>query len=232
MGRSPDITRKCWRMPYPVIVYLEGKRCVVVGAGKVAERRVEALRRQGATIFLVAPDASPALVALAQQGALHWTREEYSPAHLESAFLVIAATNCREVNQAVARDAQARNLLVTCADEPDDGNYRTPSVIERGDLIIAVSTGGKSPTLASVLRERLEDQFGPEWTIWTRLFGRIRSALQAIPRENDRKALARRILDDPAIHALISNDNKFDEAEAAARRCILSHSESAMPARP
>ena len=217
-------------MPYPLIVNLKGKRCVVVGAGKVAEHRIASLRMQDAAVLLVAPEATLELAKFAELGVLTWIRAMYSTAHLDGAFLVIAATNLREVNRAVAQDAQAKNILVTCADEPADGNYITPSVIERGELLLALSTNGKSPTLASVLRERLEQQFGPEWASWTTMFGNLRSDIQNIPSEAGRKSIARQLLEDDVIRQLL--DGQPNEAEAAARRCILSHSESAMPARP
>jgi precorrin-2 dehydrogenase/sirohydrochlorin ferrochelatase len=213
------------------MVNLEGKPCVVVGGGRVAERRVEALLRQDAGVRLVAPEATELLVKLSDLGRLTWIRVSYSPLHLDGAFLVVAATDNREVNRTVARDAQARNLLVTCADEPADGNYITPSVIKRGEFVIAVSTGGASPTLAALIRERLEAEYGPEWAGWTTLFKRLRSQIQKIPLEAERKATVSAILRDDMIRRHLSNDH-LNEAEAAASQCISSHLESAMPAHP
>lgn len=189
--------------PFAIHVNLEGKRCVVVGAGKVAERRVNTLRAHGATIRLIAPQATPALQALAEAGEIVWMRNLYHAGHLEDAFLVIAATDLREINATVARDAQERNMLVCCADAFEDGNFTTPAQITRGDLVLTVSTGGKSPTLAALLRERLADEFGPEWEGWTTLLGTLRERVQAAGDEQARRAAVRRVLDDPTVRELI-----------------------------
>jgi len=200
--------------PYPIHVSLEGKRCIVVGAGKVAERKVETLRRHGAVIRLVAPQATLALQALAESGALTWMRNLYHAGHLENAFLVIAATDERDINATVARDAQERNLLVCCADGFADGNFTSPAQIARGDLVLTVSTGGSSPTLAAVLRERLEEQFVPEWGPLTALLGRLRPRLQAMKDESARRAALRRLLDDDEVWSAVTQG---DLAGAQAR---------------
>ena len=118
-------------------------------------------------------------------------------------FLAIAATDLRDVNAAVVRDAEERNILVCAADSFAEGNFVSPSTVVRGDLMLTVSTSGQSPTLASVLRERLSDEFGEEWAGYTALFGALRPELKARgATEAARKELARRLLDDPWILAL------------------------------
>lgn len=193
--------------PYPLHVNLEGKQCVIVGAGKVAERKIETLRRHGAVIRLVAPQATPTLQALAESGAILWMRSLYHAGHLEDAFLVIAATDLREINATVARDAQERNLLVCCADGFEDGNFTTPAQVTRGDLTLTVSTGGSSPTLAAVLRERLEEQYDPAWAALTVLMGRLRPRLQQWKDESARRSAVRRVLDDPAVWEALTQDD-------------------------
>lgn len=200
--------------PYSIHVNLEGKRCVVVGAGKVAERKVETLRRRGAVIRLVSPQATPGLQALAESGAVTWMRNLYHAGHLEDAFLVVAATDQRDINATVARDAHERNLLVCCADGFADGNFTTPAQIVRGDLTLTVSTGGLSPTLAAVLREQLEEQFGPKWEAMTALLGRLRPRLQRIKAESERRAAVRRVIQDSAVWEALS---RSDLAEAQMR---------------
>ena len=148
---------------YPIYLQLEGRRCVVVGAGKVAERKVAGLRAAGGAVCLVSPEATPGLQALVEEGAVEWKQEPYRTAHLDGAFLAIACSDKRQVNATVVRDAKKRNLLLLVADDPKAGSFISPVQVTRGDLVMTISTGGQSPTLAAVLRERLETQFGPEW---------------------------------------------------------------------
>jgi precorrin-2 dehydrogenase/sirohydrochlorin ferrochelatase len=204
---------------YPIAVNLNGKHCVVVGGGRVAERRIAGLREQGAQITLIAPEASPALQALAEDGTVHWDRADYSNELLQGAFLVIAATNNRDVNAAVARDAQERGLLVCCADGYADGNFTTPAVIRRGDLTLTVTTGGQSPTLTALLRERLASEFGPEWETLTALLGQMRGDIQRSGDEAMRRATVQRILDDAIIRAYLSQ-NDIAGADARAHNLL------------
>jgi precorrin-2 dehydrogenase/sirohydrochlorin ferrochelatase len=210
-------------MAYPLFVNLQGKRCVVIGAGSVAEKRVIALQEQGAVIRLVAPQATSALKELAATGAISWMRSLYYPAHLEGAFLVVAATDLREINKAVARDANERNMLVCCADDAAVGNYITGASIERGELKIALTTSGVSPTLTAIIKSRIESQFPDEWSAWVDLFGAIRSDIQMLPTESKRKSAVNDVLNDEAIAELINAGNR-QLAEEEAKKCILSHS--------
>ena len=233
MRRSPNVTTDAeavfgynqGRMKrYPIHLDLQGRRCVVVGAGAVAERKVAALRECGAVVRLVAPQATPELQRLAEDGELTWMRSVYHEAHLDGAFVVIAATDLAEVNEAVARDAQARNLLVCRADEPAGGNFTSPASVTRGDLALTVSTGGNSPTLAAVVRRRLEAQFGPEWVALTALLGGLRPDIQRAGDEASRRAAVARVIDDPALWERLRGGNLL-EAEARARECLSSFSE-------
>ena len=209
---------------YPIHVDLQGKRCVVVGAGAVAERKVASLREYGAAIRLVAPQATPGLQRLAEEGGVTWMRNMYNAAHLDGAFLVFAATDLREVNEAVARDAQARNILVCRADEPAGGNFTSPASVTRGDLVLTVSTSGNSPTLAAALRRRLEDEYGPEWDGLTALMGELRADIKNAGDEAARRAAVERVIDDPAVRGLLRGGNLL-EAEARARECLSLFSE-------
>ncbi|BDI29249.1 hypothetical protein CCAX7_13000 [Capsulimonas corticalis] len=210
---------------FPIHVDLNGKRCVVVGAGAVAERKVAALREHGAAVRLVAPQVTDGLRKLAEAGAVTWMNNLYHAGHLEGAFLVIAATDRREINATVVRDAQERNILVCAADKFAEGNFVSPSTVVRGDLTLTVSTSGQSPTLAAVLRERLSDEFGEEWAEYAALFGALRQDLKTSgATESARKAMTRRVLDDPEIRALVC-EGKLLEAEAQARQCLSSWSE-------
>ncbi len=209
---------------YPIQINLQGRRCVVIGGGRVAERKAGSLLECGADVCLVAPQATEKLRAWADSGTLHWQQSVYQKAHLDGVFLVVAATDNREANAQITRDAQERNLLVCCVDDPEMGNWTSPSVVSRGNLMLTISTGGKSPTLAAVLREQLEKQFGPEWAALTDLIGGLRESLQALKNEAARKDAVRTMIEDRKLIALLQNGQTL-EAEARARQCLSSSSE-------
>jgi siroheme synthase-like protein len=207
-------------MPYPIVVDLKGKRCVVVGAGPVAERRVLGLLAEGAKVVVVAPQATDALAKLSMEGAIEWERGAYAPNVLANAILVFAATGNAEVNAAVASDGAARNVLVCRVDEASEGDFITPAAIQRGDLLIALSTGGNSPTLAAVLKEKLQHEFGPEWSAWTELFGRLRPFIQTVQGEEERRKAVRAILQSADVEkAIFAGD--LAKAEELALETLL-----------
>lgn len=138
---------------------LDGKRCVVVGGGGVANRKARKLLQARAKVVVVSPEVKPELESV----AVEVRRRPYEKGDLEGAFLAFAATDRREVNAAVAREAHERGILVNVADEPSEGSFALPSTLRRGQLQVAVSTGGASPKLAQRIRRELEDVFGYEW---------------------------------------------------------------------
>ena len=144
---------------YPVFLDLDGKRCVVVGGGGVANRKARKLLQARAEVVVVSPEVRPELASM----AVEVRRRPYGAGDLEGAFLAFAATDRREVNAAVAREARERGIPVNVADEPPEGDFALPSTLRRGRLQVAVSTGGASPTLARRIRRELEDVFGYEW---------------------------------------------------------------------
>ena len=213
--------------PYPISVNLEGRVCLVVGGGKVAERKIKSLLAHGALVRLIAPEATETLQALGASGKIDWRREKYAAggtSTLAGVFLVMACTDNRMVNAEVTRSALAHNLLVLCADDPNAGNFVSPAQVTRGDLVLTVSTSGGSPTLSAVLRERLETEFGPEWRELVALIGRQREAIKAITGEAERKAAVRRVLDDAEVHALLLGGKSL-EAEARIQTCLFLSSE-------
>ena len=144
---------------YPIFLNLDGKRCVVVGGGAVATRKARKLLQARAEVVAISPEVKPELESVATEVR----RRPYREGDLEGASLVFAATNRREVNAAVTREARARGIPVNVADEPSEGDFALPSVLRRGQLQVAVSTGGASPTLARRVRYELESAFGSEW---------------------------------------------------------------------
>lgn len=207
-------------MPYPIVLDLPGKRCVVVGAGLVAERRVLGLVAEGAKVVVVAPQATEAIVKLADEGLIAWERGAYSPNVLDGAILAFAATDSAEVNAEVARDGAANNVLVCRTDDAAQGDFITPASIQRGDLLIAISTGGNSPTLAAILKERLQREFGTEWSAWTELFGRLRPILQAVDGEEGRRKAVRAVLQSAEIEKAVSAGDLARAEELASERIL------------
>jgi precorrin-2 dehydrogenase / sirohydrochlorin ferrochelatase len=155
---------------YPIFLNLDGKRCVVVGGGAVANRKARKLLQARAEVVAISPEVKPELESVATE--VH--RRPYREGDLEGASLVFAATNRREVNAAVTREARGRGIPVNVADEPSEGDFALPSVLRRGQLQVAVSTGGASPTLARRVRNELESAFDSEWAGVVEALGRAR----------------------------------------------------------
>jgi len=147
---------------YPIFLDLRGKTCVVVGGGPVAERKVGMLLEHDASVTVVSPALSPGLRELARRGAVRVVEREYRKGDLEGAFLAIAATDDASVNAAVSSEARERRALVNVVDGPDDSDFIVPSLVRRGDITVAISTGGRSPALARKLRTVLEATLTPE----------------------------------------------------------------------
>ena len=164
---------------YPVDLRLEGRACVVVGGGAVACRKVEGLLRAGARVRVVAPSPDPQLLDHAAAGRVELVRRPYAPGDLAGAFLAIAATDDAAVNAAVLREARSERVLLNVVDDPAHCDFYVPAVVERGELTIAVSTGGQSPRFASRLREELERRYGPEYGEWVALLGQLRRTAAA-----------------------------------------------------
>jgi precorrin-2 dehydrogenase / sirohydrochlorin ferrochelatase len=206
-------------MLYPIFVNLVNKRCVVVGGGKIAEKRVLGLLAASATVDVISPEITDNLKGLTSSGEIVWQQKEYTIADIEQAFLVVAATDSPAVNQQVAKDANAKNLLIGRADQWNGGNYLTGVSVVRGALQLSLTTGGTSPTLAAVLKTQLENMYGEEWERWALLFENMRPALQSIATEPERMAVVKKILLDGPISEHIRASN-LAEAEKAARKCI------------
>jgi precorrin-2 dehydrogenase len=166
---------------FPMFVKLDGRRCLVVGAGNVGEAKIESLLAAGASVHVVAPKATPRVREWARDARIEWSGRKYVPADLAGAFLVIAATGSPALHDDIYAEAQSRGVLCNAVDEPERCDFYFPAVVRRGELQIAISTGGLSPALAQRLRKELEQQFGPEWEEWVAQLGRTRDELKSIP---------------------------------------------------
>lgn len=162
---------------YPICLDIGGRRCVVIGGGKVAERKVAGLLECGATVSVVSPELSEPLRCLADRGGINWVARPYQPGDLAGAFLVIAATDDPAVQEAVHTEAEQGNLLLNVADVPKWCNFILPATTRQGELTIAVSTAGKSPALARKLREGFDREFGGEYAVLVELLGELRQVV-------------------------------------------------------
>ena len=142
---------------YPVNLNIKGKLCVVIGGGRVAERKVKNLLRYGGRVRVVSPDLTDRLSKWASQERMDYTRSEYRASHLKGAFLVYAATSDRKVNAEIARDAAERRLLVNVADAPTESTFILPAVVRKREISIAVSTNGLSPAKSVRIRDRIKE---------------------------------------------------------------------------
>ena len=160
---------------YPAFLNVKGKKCVVVGGGNVALRKVKILLSCGANITVVSPDIHPELIKLAERNAIRVFSRPYEPGDLKDAVIVIAATDGKQINRKVVHEGKEEGALVNVADDPGVSDFITPSFFRRGDLIIAISTGGRSPALARTIKTRLEQNFGKEYASLLSLIGEVRS---------------------------------------------------------
>ena len=162
---------------FPMFLKLEGRNCLVLGAGSVGEPKIRSLVEAGARVRVVAPEASPLVREWSEHSELTWTSKAYEPADLDGMFLVIAATSSRDVNHAIYRESQRRGVLCNVVDDPPHCDFYYPAVVRRGQLQIAISTAGLSPALAQRIRKQLEQQFPPAYGVWVDELGRQREAL-------------------------------------------------------
>ncbi len=191
---------------FPItLVGLENTRCVVVGGGEVAARKVTALREAGARPVVVSPVLCDELRQLAEHGEIHAVWRAYRPGDLNGARLAIAATDEPTINEAVWRDAQAVGCLVNVVDYPARCNFYVPATVRRGALTLSVSTGGNSPLLARRIRQVLDQQFDAAYDPFLALLGEVRPLVQArVPDVGRRKALWEALLDSEILGLLRS----------------------------
>lgn len=198
--------------PYPVSLNLSASKCLVVGGGTVALRKIESLLASGAGVTVVSPRMLPEIEGLE---GVELLRREFRPEDLEGKFLVIGATDDRAVNELVARTAKERMMLVNVVDVPELCNFYVNALVRRGELAISVSTGGASPALAKRIRRELEERYGEEYAAFLRLMREYRP--RVIGRIADSKARQR------AFEELVNSGIESvyrERGETAAREAI------------
>jgi precorrin-2 dehydrogenase / sirohydrochlorin ferrochelatase len=164
---------------FPVFLKLEGKSCLVVGGGPIAEGKIAGLLRSAARVTVVSPELTPALLQRVRRSEISWKNRRVQSSDLDGVFLVVAATSSFDVNESVYHQADHRGILCNAVDQPQQCHFYYPAVVDRGPLQIAISTAGLSPSLAQRIRKDLELQFGPEYERWVEWLGRVRSALMS-----------------------------------------------------
>ncbi len=149
----------------------------MVGAGAVGEEKIQGLLRAEADVTVVAPKATAQVQAWARQGKIRWEKRKFRGSDLSGVFLVVAATSSPELHDRLYKDARRKKVLCNVVDDPEHCDFYYGSVVQRGGLQIAISSGGQSPALAQRLRKKLERQFGPEYEAWLEELGKAREKL-------------------------------------------------------
>jgi len=170
-----------------MFIKLTGRQILVVGAGKIGEQKIEGLLETGARVRVVALDATSSVREWARSGKIELELRAFANDDLQRAFLVVVATSSRTLNERVYHEAQRLGVLCNVVDVPDLCDFFYPSLVRRGDLQIAISTGGRSPSLAQKIRQQLEKQFGPGYAAWVAELGETRKLILESDLDKERK---------------------------------------------
>jgi precorrin-2 dehydrogenase / sirohydrochlorin ferrochelatase len=193
---------------FPMFLKLEGKRCLVVGAGNVGEPKIGGLIDTGARVRVIALRASEMVQGWARAGKITLELRAFNTEDLDGTFLAVVASASRALNESIYRAAQRRGVLCNVVDDPEHCDFYYPAVVRRGDLQIAISTNGQSPSLSQRLRQQLERQFGPGYAQWVAELGETRKLVMASDLDPERKG--------ELLHSLASREAvKAALAEAA-----------------
>lgn len=199
-----------------MFVKLAGRQVLVVGAGRVGEPKIGGLLTTGARIRVVAREASDAVRGWARNGEIVLKERGFAPSDLDDVFLVVVATSSRDLNELIFREARSRRILCNVVDVPGQCDFYYPAVVQRGDLQIAISTSGQSPSLAQRIRQQLERQFGPGYARWVAELGETRRKVLASNLDPERKRqLLQSLASAEAFEAMItsgSNSNGRSDA--------------------
>jgi precorrin-2 dehydrogenase / sirohydrochlorin ferrochelatase len=193
---------------YPIYVQLNEQPCVVIGGGKIAEGKVDGLLAANAKVKIISPELTPHLHDLVKQNQVEYAARNYQVGDLTGAFMVICATDQTHINHQVWQEASANQQLVNVVDDTPRCNFIAPAILRKGDLNIAISTGGKAPALAVRLKERLQEEIGPQYERFLELSGQLREPLaRHIPDFETRKKLWYELVDSDILE-LLSQDNE------------------------
>jgi precorrin-2 dehydrogenase/sirohydrochlorin ferrochelatase len=201
---------------FPMFVKLDGRSVLVVGAGQVGEPKIRGLLSTGAKVRVVAHNASVAVREWARNGEIVLEERGFVLSDLDHVFLVVVATSSRDLNEFVFGEARARGILCNVVDVPEQCDFYYPAVVQRGDLQIAISTSGQSPSLAQRLRQQLERQFGPGYAHWVAELGETRRRVLASDLDPERKRfLLQSLASVEAFEAALAADSNTNKRSAA-----------------
>ena len=204
---------------YPIFVELEGKTVLVVGGGNVAQRKIENLLHFGASIQIISRELTHKIKQLVEANKIQHIGDEFRDEHLDSVFLVIAATDDKQLNKKISESSRKRHMLINAVDQPADCNFIVPSIVNRGDLLIAITTSGKSPALAKKIREQLEAQFGNEYEVFLTLMSRLRKEILSMGlSQNENSRIFHEIVDSDILKFLAQDD--WEGVESVLRRIL------------
>jgi len=206
---------------YPVNLLVAGRRCVVVGAGRIAARKIDALLDAGAEVHVVAPELGDAVRAWADAGRVTVSERAFTPADLDGAWLATAATPDLAVNRAVFDAGEARRIWVNSADDPERCSFTLMSVVRQGDLVVTIGTGGRSPALATYLKRHVGDEMGPEYGTLLDLLSEARETMRAQGRSSE-DADWQRALDSGMLDLI--RTGRVAEAKELLETCLSSSS--------
>jgi precorrin-2 dehydrogenase/sirohydrochlorin ferrochelatase len=188
---------------YPIFLDLSGRRCLVIGGGEVAERKVESLLQAGGRVTVISPTLTPGLTSLAAAGQITHHQRKHKPGDLKGFFLVYAATNNEEAHRHIAAEAAEQGVLLNVVDRPALCAFIVPAIVSQGDLTIAVSTGGASPALAKRIGKTLQETFGPEYDQALQILARIREKLrQTVLSAGERQKIFTALVESPLLDHL------------------------------
>ncbi len=202
---------------YPVNLLVSGRRCLVVGAGRIAARKIESLLQAGADIHVVAPEVGSEVREWADAGRLALLERPFEPTDVEEAWLVVTATDDTEVNRAAFEAGEARRIFVNSADDPANCSFTLMSVVRRGDIVVSIGTNGRSPALATYLKEHVRDEMGPEYETLLELLSEAREEIRSTGRSSEDSDWRAAI--DSGILELI-REGRESEARELLRSCL------------
>jgi len=194
---------------YPICLDIKKRRCLVIGGGRVAERKVKGILACNAQVTVISPELTDNLLKLAARRQILWQKKPYQAGDIQGAFMVIAATDDPAVQKEVFLEAEKDNILLNVADVPDKCNFILPALAKRGDLTIAISTAGNSPALAKKLRRQLQKDYGPEYEKLVEIMGQIRPVVMAKGEsQQENEAIFNKILESDIIQQIKEDDHQ------------------------
>lgn len=200
---------------YPVYLNLTERHVLLIGAGTIALQKLSALLEAGAKIHVVAPTALPEIAALARDGKITWSKRSYRTSDLKNISLVIAATDNKRLQQQISKESRARQIWSNVVDVPPLCDFIAPAIVRRGNIQIAISTGGAAPALAKYLRKRLEQSVGPELEAFVTMAQELRPSILKLDKEKRM-----------ALWECIVSDGFFEEIKATGAQAARKRLES------